>query len=137
MKILHFVGLCSFVGGKWDNELVVSNVEEIEAEALNIPLPRPVEEMGEVTIGKIPRFPEEGMNTIEGWVLCEDIEEGKVVVEKFSKKFGEIHNKEEEDPFLGFLKGMLDTLKGLRDELQAEEAEHKEIPEELYKQSEG
>lgn len=118
MKILHFVGLCLFMNGQWDNELVVSQTKEVQPEDLEIPLPIPIEEMKKGIIAKVPRFPNEGMNEIEGWIVCDDIEEGEKVLESFKGQFGSVHNEPQNDPFLDFMKGLLDTLKGLRSEIE-------------------
>lgn len=151
MKIVHFIGVCGFTSnveveetnfgkGLWDNELVVSSSDVVEEENIQIPLPAPIDEMGKGIIGKVPRFPNEGINEIEGWIICESVEEGKAVLEQFSQKFGEVHNKPKEiDPFLQFLMGMRDMLSGLREELEKdkENPENVDKPEEMTQDHES
>lgn len=146
MKIVHFIGVCGFTSnveveetnfgkGLWDNELVVSKTEEVQPEDMEIPLPLPIEEMGKGIIGKVPRFPNEGINEIEGWIVCDSVEEGEKVLKEFGKQFGEVHNKPKEiDPFLQFLKEMSSMLKGLRSDIEnnlGEETENVDKPEEM------
>lgn len=143
MKIVHFIGVCGFTSnievpetnfgkGLWDNELVVSKSEEVQPEDLEIPLPLPIDQMGKGIIGKVPRFPNEGINEIEGWIICDSVEEGEKVLESFKGQFGEVHNKPKEiDPFLQFLQSMSEMLKELGSELEKDETEQVDKPEEM------
>lgn len=135
MKILHFFGVCVFVDGLWSEELIVTNSKEIQPEDLEIPLPVPFEEMNKCIVGKIPTYPQEGINEIEGWIFCDSIPEGNDVLESFAKQFCNVQNKPKEDPFLGFLKGMLDTLKELRSEVEKDMESQKKH--EIGHESEG
>lgn len=146
MKIVHFIGVCGFTSnievpetnfgkGLWDNELVVSKSEEVQPEDLEIPLPLPIDQMGKGIIGKVPRFPNEGINEIEGWIVCDSVEEGENVLESFKGQFGEVHNKPKEiDPFLQFLQSMSEMLKELGSELKKDETEQVDKPEEMIQE---
>ena len=149
MKILHFIGLCTFAAndeavetnfgkGLWDKDLVVTTTEEVTEDSLPFPLPKPLEEMGKNMIAAVPNPPENGINEIKGWLIGEDVEEMKGVVDAFKGQFGQIHNKPIiQDPFLDFLKGMLDTLKGLREGLEQENPEQVDKPEEMTQDHES